>query len=1464
MRVKKMMRNKNRRLRRQFMAIALSLLMVLGVAATALAAQGETDDTDSATGDAADTATGDAAADETTPVPETINYETVYIDDADDLIALAKNCTLDTWSRDKRVVLRADISLENTQFETIPIFSGIFDGGGYTLDGLNLTGSFYPSGLFGIIQAGAVVKSLNVNGTVSPSGDADAVGGIAGINYGTISDSTFTGTVNGKSSTGGIAGINSMTGYIQSCKSYGGVFGQHATGGITGTNLGVVIRCVNACYVNVASVDPTFAPEDLAVDLTKSVAQFASTDGLNTSTDTGGIVGYSSGSIQSCSNSGAIGYQHIGYNVGGIAGRSCGYIAICKNTGAVCGRKDAGGVVGQMEPYIDANLSMNLLAELKAEIDELTALIDKAIDDTDGSVQSASSRLNKMADYMDAAANAVGNMTAYASVVSTVTGEGLASSSGSGDATAPSVSVSGDIGSGVEVSGDPVSAGGESAASAVGTVSATSQIKVNASQHKLSAALSGMTKELRLLNGEMSGASTTLSDDVRAINDQADRIADTAMALFTAVETGDTDSLITDASDVDIDAVTYGKVTLCNNIGKVYGDIDVGGIAGSMAIEYELDPEDDVSSDLSAGVQSRYELKAIIMGCESSGDITAKRDCVGGICGRMDLGLILRANGYGSVTSESGDYVGGISGFSSSTIRSCYVKCTLSGRNDIGGVTGSGSDADENRAGSMTEKCYVIVRITDASQYAGAVSGSDKGEFADNYFVSDDLTGLGMASYSGRAEPIAYAKLVKEPTVPIELRGFTLRFVADGVVIDSKVFQYNDSFDSDIFPPIPPKEGYYAVWDTQMLNNLRFDTVVTAVYTPYITALSSEDTRGNGRPILFVEGAFCDQDSLCMSAEAKTPQEFSELPASLQEAAEKYFSCFERGELPASYICREIVEQWQIELPDDGQATHTVRYLSPDERASNLKVFCKQDGAWKELKSEEIGSYLSFTVSGSQAEIAILSVLPIWWIWLIAAALLLFIILLIAHGIKKAKRRRKKNGRDDSTGPEKHKASKKHKNHLLRALIAVLLLLCAAVAFLLFLNSDFGTGLGALRLLRSFSAKDSVSMELEVSAGIGSEQLSTEALIDRVTESDHQISCITQSGVTLYYADGSVYLGNGKGYQASGLFPDYSLLLERAADLYESADISRESDGENNIYTITAQGENARSLLSLLLPAFSDQLSSVDSMTVKLVSANGTLSQMQFSGGGKLNDEDGTAVSVLATLTVLASANDSKVPQAVLDSVLAGSACDEELGETVFRLLKAFSEWNARDPLFADIQLEADCGPLLLNTELTYFKTVSDGLTVNCIRKNGLSLYFTTDAVCLADGSAAPDSEASSTKCSELLDIAYEALLNGTAACEEADGTYTYSLSLTEDAMRRAASAIAPDTEAMDISLTAGSIQLDIVNGTVNAIRFSISGSTQIVLTQAQTSLDAEMSFLSNMTGDDCAVPDAVLSALKK
>ena len=784
------------------------------------------------------------------------NDSIIYIDSADDLLELADNCAMDTWSQDKTVFLRADVSLSGIRFETIPIFGGIFDGGGHTISGLELSSGCYPAGLFGIIQEGAVVRNLIVEGTVSPSGDADTVGGIVGLNNGIVVACAFSGSVSGKSSTGGIAGVNGLTGELKDCSVSGGIFGRHATGGIA----------------------------------------------------------------------------------------------------------------GQIEPYIDMDLSADLLSELQREIDTLSYLVDNAISDADGSLQTAVDRLNNMADYLDSAAVSVGNLTASAGIESSVDGLGS-------------------IGTGL---------------------GASTIITINASQHELSAALSGMTGQLKLLNSEMSGASSELSGDVRAINYQANTVADTAMKLLDESELGDGQSIVSDTSEIDVGAISYGKTGSCTNSGQVYGDIDVGGIAGSLAIEYELDPEDDTSSDLSNEAQSRYELKAVIQNCVNSGVITAKKDCVGGICGRMDLGLILGCEGYGAVESESGDYTGGITGLSHATIRSCYSKCELIGRNYIGGAVGAGCAGDDTVSGSVTAECRTLVIITSSGQYVGAISGGGEGEYTDNYYVSDELTGLGQTSYAGRAAPVSYEELMQDARIPDEFRSFSLTFSADGEEIESIEFQYGDSFEDTDFPDIPVKTGCYAQWDTDTLEDLRFDTVVTAVYTPYITALSCEDCRGSGRPIVYVEGDFCDWDSVVLLARAKTPDEFDQLAGDFEEGVEKYFSCFESGEFPQMYICREIVEQWHVTMPDDGQATHTIRYLPPDEDASNLKVFCRQDGQWQKVDSGTIGSYLTFKVPGNDAEFAVLSVFPVWWVWLLAAVLLLLIVLLIARAIKKTRKRKAK------------------------------------------------------------------------------------------------------------------------------------------------------------------------------------------------------------------------------------------------------------------------------------------------------------------------------------------------------------------------------------------------------------------------------------------------------------------------
>ena len=98
-----------------------------------------------------------------------------------------------------------------------------------------------------------------------------------------------------------------------------------------------------------------FRFENVNLDFSLDMTKLTTGDALLSSYDTGGITGYNAGTIRACENRAIVGYQHVGYNVGGIAGRSCGYITVCQNAGAVYGRKDVGGITGQMEPlYRDA------------------------------------------------------------------------------------------------------------------------------------------------------------------------------------------------------------------------------------------------------------------------------------------------------------------------------------------------------------------------------------------------------------------------------------------------------------------------------------------------------------------------------------------------------------------------------------------------------------------------------------------------------------------------------------------------------------------------------------------------------------------------------------------------------------------------------------------------------------------------------------------------------------------------------------------------------------------------------------------------------------------------------------------------------------------------------------------------------------------------------------------------------
>ena len=336
-------------------------------------------------------------------------YETIEINDREDFEEFAQNCHSDEWSENKYVLLNADLDFGGEEYEPIPTFGGIFDGQGHTVSGIVIEEESYEAGFFGEIRESGIVRNLNVEGRILPEGNSDTIGGITGRNDGTISNCTFSGSIEAQSMAGGVAGRNGIGGYVLNCSTEGSILASSGCGGIVGYNEGTISSCENGMEVNTTYEDTQAGTDDLT-ELLEAVMTgdiLESTESLSDDSDNGGIAGFSSGVITSCVNRGRVGYEHVGYNIGGIVGRSSGYLCGNTNYGEVYGRKDVGGVVGQMQPYLLLSFSEETLDEIEEQLDILGDLMDQMLDSAEGMSDEMSNHLSNISGLIDIAGDAI-------------------------------------------------------------------------------------------------------------------------------------------------------------------------------------------------------------------------------------------------------------------------------------------------------------------------------------------------------------------------------------------------------------------------------------------------------------------------------------------------------------------------------------------------------------------------------------------------------------------------------------------------------------------------------------------------------------------------------------------------------------------------------------------------------------------------------------------------------------------------------------------------------------------------------------------------------------------------------------------------------------------------------------------------------------------------------------------------
>ncbi|MET3602066.1 MBG domain-containing protein [Martelella mangrovi] len=587
-------------------------------------------------------------------------------------------------------------------------FKGTFDGDGHVITGLTINRSDTDYvGLFGYAGSGSILRNVGlVGGSVSGSG---YVGGLAGYNYGKISNAYATGSVSGGSYyVGGLIGYN-FDGKISNAYATGSVSGgSYYVGGLVGFN------------------------DD------GTISNAYATGSVSGGGDVGGLVGFNNdGTISNAYATASVSGDRY---VGGLVGfnNDSGTISNAYASGSVSGDSYVGGLVGFNDSdtitasYFDTdktNQSNGVGGGSAAGVTGLTT--------AEARTQAGYTGFDFDNTWYQAGdMRPILRSEAAASVDGVITVSNLHQLALMGADLSASYRLSGDIdASATDAAADDYDASGIWGAGGFVPIGTS-----------FSSAFAG-----------------TFDGDGHVISGLAINRPDTSyVGLFGLA---DSRSIL---RNVGLDGgivtgnlyfgglvgVNAGTISNAYATGSVMGSGDfVGGLVGFN--------RGTISNAYATGsVMGRGEFVGGLVGYNEGGTIsnayatgivTGSGKAVGGLVGYNDGGTISNAYATGSVAG--GSNVGGLVGYNDGgTINNAYATGSVTGGYDVGGLVGY------NDAGTISN-AYATGRVTGSGYYAGGLVGFNRGTISNAYATGsvsspDHVGGLVGGTLSGT---ISYA-----------------------------------------------------------------------------------------------------------------------------------------------------------------------------------------------------------------------------------------------------------------------------------------------------------------------------------------------------------------------------------------------------------------------------------------------------------------------------------------------------------------------------------------------------------------------------------------------------------------------------------------------------------------------------------------------------------------------------------
>jgi len=241
---------------------------------------------------------------------------------------------------------------------------------------------YYTGGIVGYLNSGILTNCYAEN--VNMSGYWD-IGGLVGVNQGSVVDCYSSGNVNGNHSIGILIGHN-FRGSVKNCHSNGSATGGTTIGGLIGSNSGNITDSYSSCnisgednvgglvgsnggtIINCYSTGQIEGWEHIGglagSNFTGTIENSYSTVNVSGKIWTGGLTGGNyEGTIISCCSKGNV---HGGSHTGGLVGLSYQDASItnCYSSGDVYGHSNVGGLVGsnviesvEMDKYVSSKIA---------------------------------------------------------------------------------------------------------------------------------------------------------------------------------------------------------------------------------------------------------------------------------------------------------------------------------------------------------------------------------------------------------------------------------------------------------------------------------------------------------------------------------------------------------------------------------------------------------------------------------------------------------------------------------------------------------------------------------------------------------------------------------------------------------------------------------------------------------------------------------------------------------------------------------------------------------------------------------------------------------------------------------------------------------------------------------------------------------------------------------------------------